>query len=114
MASPRPWRHLYKTAAWQRLRRVQLAQDPLCLYCSEMGRVTAATVCDHIEPHKGDEELFFDHNNLQSLCKPCHDSVKQREERLGVRIGADINGYPLGQKHHWNAEGGAAKKNSSG
>ena len=114
MADSRPWRHLYKTAAWQRLRESQLAQEPLCRYCSEMGRTTAATVCDHIEPHKGDEQLFFDADNLQSLCKTCHDSVKQREEHLGIRIGADTNGYPLDPSHHWNAEGGAVKKLSAG
>lgn len=114
MVDTRPWRHLYKTAAWQRLRGSQLAQEPLCRYCSEMGRTTAATVCDHIEPHKGDEALFFDPCNLQSLCKQCHDSVKQREEHLGVRIGADASGYPLDPKHHWNAEGGSVKNHRQG
>ncbi|WP_327198035.1 HNH endonuclease [Sporanaerobacter acetigenes] len=28
---------------------------------------------DHIEPHKGNEDLFYDINNLQSLCKSCHE-----------------------------------------
>jgi 5-methylcytosine-specific restriction endonuclease McrA len=57
--------------------------------------VTPATICDHIIAHKGDEDLFWDADNLQSLCKPCHDRIKQREE-LGqgvVRFGPD--GWPV-------------------
>nr|WP_233242545.1 HNH endonuclease [Sporanaerobacter acetigenes] len=26
-----------------------------------------------MEPHKGNEDLFYDINNLQSLCKSCHE-----------------------------------------
>ena len=58
--------------------------------------VEAATVVDHIVPHKGDEARFHDLNNLQSLCATCHNSVKQRIE-LGqevVTFGAD--GWPRG------------------
>jgi len=43
-------------------------------------RVAPATVVDHIEPHKGDEELFYDINNLQSLCKSCHDRKTAKED----------------------------------
>ncbi|MEP2204764.1 MAG: HNH endonuclease signature motif containing protein [Tateyamaria sp.] len=39
-----------------------------------------ATVVDHIIPHRGDEALFNDRNNLQSLCTPCHSRYKQRSE----------------------------------
>lgn len=38
-------------------------------------------VCDHVKPHRGDERLFWDEANLQTLCKPCHDRDKQREEQ---------------------------------
>ncbi len=43
-------------------------------------RITLATVVDHIKPHKGDERLFFDINNLQPLCKPCHDRKTAKED----------------------------------
>lgn len=52
------------------------------------GRVVADTsqlVADHREPHRGDEALFWSEDNLWTLCKPCHDSAKQREERRGDR-----------------------------
>lgn len=44
------------------------------------GRRVPARVTDHIKPHKGNPVLFWDPNNLQSLCKPCHGSEKQLEE----------------------------------
>lgn len=89
------WQHLYKRSRWLKMRDRQLSREPLCAYCLRAEDVTEATVVDHIKEHKGDEELFFDDNNVQSLCKRCHDSVKQREE-LGqtvVRFGLD--GWPL-------------------
>jgi 5-methylcytosine-specific restriction protein A len=38
-----------------------------------MGVITAATIVDHINPHKGDQALFWDQSNWQVLCKQCHD-----------------------------------------
>jgi len=67
--------------AWQKARLVHLAAQPLCIYCDRAGRVTAASVVDHKVPHRGDKTLFWDRSNWQSLCKPCHDEVKQAEER---------------------------------
>jgi 5-methylcytosine-specific restriction endonuclease McrA len=98
----RPWRHLYSTKRWRRLRWHQLQREPLCKLCQALGKVTAASVVDHRKPHKGDEALFFDESNLDSLCKPCHDSAKQRLERSGVLPGCDLNGSPLDPNSHWN------------
>jgi 5-methylcytosine-specific restriction protein A len=36
------------------------------------GRVVAASVVDHIVPHKGDTALFHDQSNWQALCRDCH------------------------------------------
>lgn len=90
-AEAHAWRRLYNTARWQRLRRTHLASSPLCVMCLEENRVEAASVVDHIKPHKGDEVLFFDAGNLASLCKSHHDTVKQRIERSGKEI------RPIGQ-----------------
>lgn len=67
---------------WQKRREDQLRKEPLCRYCQAEGRVTPATVADHITPHRGDKELFK--GPLQSLCETCHSSVKQREEKEGT------------------------------
>lgn len=84
---------------WQRARIGWLAAHPLCVMCERSGRVTAATVVDHIVPHRmawalasGDVDAiaaararFWDRNNWQSLCKAHHDSAKQAQERSEAR-----------------------------
>jgi 5-methylcytosine-specific restriction protein A len=60
--------------------------------CAMQGRITEATVADHIEPHKGDLAKF--NGPIQSLCKLHHDGAKQSEERTGRLRGCDANGYP--------------------
>lgn len=55
-------------------------ENPLCVYCQRQGIISPAEVVDHIIPHRGDQKLFWDRSNWQSLCKSCHSSVKQREE----------------------------------
>ena len=93
---------LYNSKAWHKLRKQQLAIEPCCKYCDDVGHVVLATIVDHIKRHKGDEKLFFDADNLQSLCKEHHDSTKRREENSGAMIGCDANGVPHDPEHHWN------------
>ena len=65
---------------WQQARRVFLSENPLCLACEKVGRLTPATVVDHIDPHKGDASKFWNRGNWQPLCKPCHDTKTARED----------------------------------
>lgn len=73
---------------WQRERERFLRHNPLCVYCQKEGRVTEATVVDHIVDHQGDPALFWQQSNWQPLCKPCHDSVKRLE---GKRHSSKLN-----------------------
>jgi 5-methylcytosine-specific restriction protein A len=68
------------TSKWQKARAAYLAQHPLCVFCERDGVLTPATVVDHVEPHRDDDEKFWDQDNWQSLCKSHHDSTKQRQE----------------------------------
>lgn len=88
------YRKFYKTARWRQIRAAQLAAQPLCVMCQAAGQITPATVCDHIEPHKGDPDKFWG-GPFQSLCKPHHDGPKQSEERTGRVKGCDNEGWPL-------------------
>lgn len=78
-----PWRHWYWTTAWRKKAKAQLLDEPLCAYCLREGRITPATVADHVKPHRGDPDLFWN-GELQSLCDEapwrCHSRVKQKEE----------------------------------
>lgn len=78
------WRKWYKTKQWQRLRWQVLVRDLFtCRMCGELKAKTSELVADHAVPHRGDEALFWDERNLQTLCKPCHDGAKQAAERRG-------------------------------
>jgi 5-methylcytosine-specific restriction protein A len=79
---------------WNKLRRLFLAHNPLCRFCERAGRITLATVVDHITPHRGDRELFWDQSNWQPLCKRCHDSTKQSQEKRDDMPAVDAKGYP--------------------
>lgn len=93
---------LYSTAGWRVLRERQLRLAPLCRFCREAGRTTPAAVVDHVVPHRFDRTKFFDAANLQSLCKSCHDSIKQTFEKSGHLPGSTLEGLPLDPGHPWN------------
>lgn len=56
--------------AWQKLRRLQLAREPLCRICRGAGLSVAARHVDHVVPLRagGANKL----SNLQSVCAGCH------------------------------------------
>ncbi|WP_103728917.1 HNH endonuclease [Novosphingobium sp. HII-3] len=83
-----PWRKWYNTARWKALRLAIFARDMFTCQWPGCGRLegnTSQLVADHRTPHRGDEALFWDESNLWTLCKPCHDRLKQREERGAFR-----------------------------
>ena len=86
---------------WQKARATFLRKHPLCADHQQRGHIVPATVVDHIIPHRGDQALFWDTGNWQSLCKLCHDSHKQRLEKGGVVVGCNLAGLPLDPRHHW-------------
>lgn len=53
---------------WRKARETYLASHPLCAECQRQGRVTPARVVDHVKPHRGDQQLFWDSSNWQALC----------------------------------------------
>ncbi|WP_340004435.1 HNH endonuclease [Paenibacillus sp. FSL K6-0276] len=67
---------------WRKVRLGFLRKHPLCVHCLVAGKVVAATVVDHIKPHKGDKVLFWDRANWQALCASCH-SIKTVKEDGG-------------------------------
>lgn len=77
-------RPLYRYARWKRLRRAQLEAEPSCRFCAAAGLERAATICDHVVPHRGDVQAFWA-GPFQSLCVECHNRTKQAiEHRLAA------------------------------
>ena len=67
------------TYRWHKERTAYLSRNPLCAECERGGQVKAATVVDHIRPHRGDVALFWDRRNWQALCTNCH-NIKTAEQ----------------------------------
>ncbi len=89
-ASERGYNH-----RWSKARDTFLARNPVCIGCIAIGRVEAATVVDHVEPHRGDVDKFWDTAMWQACCRWHHDSVKQRLEAMYARGVLSIDGLWL-------------------
>lgn len=85
-ATEQPWRKWYNVAEWKTLRmRVFIRDHFTCQICGRIDGNTSRLIGDHKVPHRGDRSLFFDEENVWTLCKPCHDSEKQKRERAEGR-----------------------------
>lgn len=94
---------------WQKARVSFLKSHPLCVHCQERELLIPASRVDHITPHNGDQELFWDHDNWQALCESCHNRKTAREDggfgnKGNGKVGAECraDGLPLDSRHHWN------------
>lgn len=71
----------YAQRRWERLRAEKLRRQPLCEICLAAGRITPAEDVHHKISFMSSEDpdirhhLFYDFDNLMSLCKECHGSV---------------------------------------
>jgi len=105
----KPYAHLYRTERWKKLAKAQVTDEPLCRMCLAEGVVKTAKVCDHIEPHRGDEVKFWS-GPFQSLCwrhhlvKVNHEQYERRTgKKYQPKLGCDARGFPHADAdHHWN------------
>ena len=79
---------------WQQASKGFLRKHNYCLRCESEGIVTRATVVDHRVPPRLAEanesgiesrieeafKLFWDRDNWDELCKPCHDNKTATED----------------------------------
>lgn len=74
----RPNAELYNTRKWRKLRQ-EIVDEYKC--CSICGRDSKLEVHHRIQP-KGNDELFYDKDNLLLVCFWCHlrMSAKERKE----------------------------------
>jgi 5-methylcytosine-specific restriction protein A len=66
---------LYKTTRWRVMARKHLSIQNFCVCCGSRENLTV----DHIIPPRGDGDLFFDKDNLETLCVQCHRWKTARE-----------------------------------
>ena len=74
------WDAMYRDGRWYSLRARKLRQQPLCEDCLEYGVAREATDVDHDVAHRGNPALFYDIENLRSLCHECHSSKTAKKD----------------------------------
>ena len=78
--------------AWVALRSSVLRYRPLCVVCESKGKVARAKEVDHIIPlHKGGTDAY---ENLQGLCKDCHDEKTRSDCGYNPRSRIGLDGWP--------------------
>lgn len=82
---------------WDKAAKGHLDRNPLCAYCALGGEDVAATLVDHLYPHKGNRWLFWLKELWVSSCDECHNRFKQRIERMG-RLALDDLARRLGRR----------------
>lgn len=65
-------------AAWRKVRRLKLYQDPCCEDC--LPRITPAVDVHHVRKISDAPQLRLVMGNLMSLCKACHSVRTARGE----------------------------------
>ena len=73
-------RRWYRTARWRTLRAQLFDANPLCVECEKAGVTRIWTDLDHVVPHRGNPDLFWNPKNLQGLCAPHHTMKTGRHE----------------------------------
>ena len=84
----------YNHPHWKRISKAFLRANPLCVMCLAKRIITKSRHVDHITGYTTLAE-FFDINNLQALCIPCHsmkthtaggpDWIKRNQKKLGIK-----------------------------
>lgn len=75
----------YKSPRWIKLRKQKLLLNPFCERCLEKGIYNPTKIVHHVE-HITDknymlDEVFFNLDNLESLCFNCH-----QEEHFKTKV----------------------------
>lgn len=68
----------YNSARWKRIRRQGLVAEPFCAEHLKDGVYVLANVRDH-KKQVSEGGDFWDTENHQSLCTPCHNSKSAKE-----------------------------------
>jgi len=71
----------YQTKEWKATRNYYIELNPLCEECLRNDIITPGVDIDHIQPLATNYELRLDLNNLQTLCKRCHQQKSANEKK---------------------------------
>jgi 5-methylcytosine-specific restriction endonuclease McrA len=69
---------LYHSYKWFKLRKEVLQEQAYCSRCG-LSKEETTLHAHHMIPPRGNEDLFFNKNNVTVLCEGCHNKTTQRE-----------------------------------
>lgn len=82
----------YTSRRWRKVRDMAKARDAMmCQRCKANGTITIIGkkardyAVDHIKPRKLWSELDLTLDNLQTLCRRCHDKKTREEQNINTR-----------------------------
>lgn len=100
------YRKLYSSKQWRILREQALFRDMFRCQHKGCGVILKrgvshphSAVVHHIKPHKGDLDLFFNLDNLQSVCWEHHSGIIQSIENRGFDVTIGPDGWPIDPNH---------------
>ena len=79
----REMKEFYNSPAWRSLRELKLKRNPVCEECYRKGRISKAAIADHVLPAREYPSKRLDIDNLQSLCRGCHNKKTAAERGQG-------------------------------
>lgn len=80
----------YKSKRWRDKTKLIKRRDNFeCQECARYGRKTDAKLVHHIFPTDLYPELFFNNDNLVSLCFKCHELMHNRSTGEVTALGLD-------------------------
>lgn len=72
----------YKSKEWKFLRLEALQRDNyLCVECLKNGKITPADTVHHIKPLRIDQTGAEDLNNLETVCRACHNKLHRERPK---------------------------------
>lgn len=89
MAKDATYIKLISKQEWKNLANLKRSRDPLCELCLKDGRYEPAQCVHHIIPVESAktreqmEQLMYDYDNLQSLCREHHRQIHMQMRSFG-------------------------------
>lgn len=84
----------YHSSEWKAVRLQVLERDNyLCQPCKRAGRIAPAKTVDHIEPLRTNWNRRLDPDNLETICRQCHNAkhIERTKTRHDKRQLQDIS-----------------------
>lgn len=75
-------RSFYHSKEWKAVRLIALTRDNfICVECKKNNKITKAEIVDHVIELRDDYSKRLELTNLQSLCRPCHNTKTEQERK---------------------------------